>query len=169
VLDIATDKVDSEVPSTAEGIIEQILFKENDVVPIGTVIARIKVGAGASQAQSPTPTPVKEYEDAKVVEEIPYQPAPTNNNTGSQNAPRFYSPLVLNIAASEGISMSELETIPGTGQDGRVSKKDILAFVAGKAVSHKPSAISQSNEAAPTQNSNNQAMLRSLKWTACAN
>ena len=71
VLDIATDKVDSEVPSTAEGIIEQILFKENDVVPIGTVIAKIKTGATATQNQAPTPAPVKEYEEAKVVEEIP--------------------------------------------------------------------------------------------------
>ena len=123
VLDIATDKVDSEVPSTAEGILEQVLFKENDVVPIGTVIARIKVGAGATQIQ--TQAPVKQYEDAKVVEEIPYQPVATNSNPGSKNTVRFYSPLVLNIAASEGISMSELENIPGTGQDGRVSKKDL--------------------------------------------
>ena len=140
VLDIATDKVDSEVPSTAEGIIEQVLFKENDVVPIGTVIARIKVGAAVTQNQNPAPEPVKEYEEAKVVEEIPFQPAQANTNNKSI---RFYSPLVLNIAASEGISMSELENMPGTGQDGRVSKKDILAYVANKAVNHKPSAISQ--------------------------
>lgn len=151
VLDIATDKVDSEVPSTAEGIIEQVLFKENDVVPIGTVIARIKVGAAITQNQNPAPEPVKEYEEAKVVEEIPFQPAQANTNNKSI---RFYSPLVLNIAASEGISMSELENMPGTGQDGRVSKKDILAYVANKAVSHKPSAISQPAEpvSAPQQN-----------------
>lgn len=151
VLDIATDKVDSEVPSTAEGIIEQVLFKENDVVPIGTVIARIKVGAAVTQNQNPAPEPVKEYEEAKVVEEIPFQPAQANTNNKSI---RFYSPLVLNIAASEGISMSELENMPGTGQDGRVSKKDILAYVANKAVSHKPSAISQPVEpvSAPQQN-----------------
>lgn len=151
VLDIATDKVDSEVPSTAEGIIEQVLFKENDIVPIGTVIARIKVGAAVTQNQNPAPEPVKEYEEAKVVEEIPFQPAQANTNNKSI---RFYSPLVLNIAASEGISMSELENMPGTGQDGRVSKKDILAYVANKAVSHKPSAITQPVEpvSAPQQN-----------------
>ena len=172
VLDIATDKVDSEVPSTAAGIIEQVLFKENDVVPIGTVIARIKVGAGSSQqTQSPAPEPVKEYEEAKVVEEIPYQPAPTNNNTGTKSAVRFYSPLVLNIAASEGISMSELENIPGTGQDGRVSKKDILAYVENKAVTHKPSAISQPVEAVSiTQNNNSQvAVASSQQLTASSN
>ncbi len=152
VLDIATDKVDSEVPSTAEGVIEQILFNENDVVPIGTVIAKIKTGAATSQpATTPPPAP-KEYEEAKIVEEIPYQPSANNNNTNSKSAARFYSPLVLNIAASEGISMAELENIPGTGQDGRVSKKDILAFVASRGnVSHKPT-ISQSAEPAADNN-----------------
>lgn len=128
VLDIATDKVDSEVPSTAEGVIEEILFKENDVVPIGTVIAKIRVGAGG-QATAPVATaPAPAIEEAKVVEEVPYQP-PVQQVSGSTGQPRFYSPLVLNIAQSEGISMSELENIPGTGQDGRVSKKDILAYV----------------------------------------
>ena len=156
VLDIATDKVDSEVPSTAEGIIEEIMFKENDVVPIGTVIARIKTGA-ATQTQNTAPAPVKEYEEAKVVEHIPYQPAATNNNSTSKNTVRFYSPLVLNIAASEGISMSELENIPGTGQDGRVSKRDILAYVESRVVSHKPLAFSQANETVSIhQESNNQ-------------
>ncbi|MBS1743960.1 MAG: 2-oxo acid dehydrogenase subunit E2 [Bacteroidetes bacterium] len=144
ILDIATDKVDSEVPSTAAGVIEEILFKENDVVPIGTVIAKIKTGAGSSTGQSSSPAPKREYEEAKVVEEIPYTPAaaPAATN-GNKNAIRFYSPLVLNIAQSEGISMTELENIPGTGQDGRVSKKDILQYVANRSVGHKPSAISQ--------------------------
>ena len=132
ILDIATDKVDSEVPSTAEGTITEILFNENDVVPIGTVIARINT-AGGSAAATPqaAAAPKPEYEEAKVVEDIPYQPAATAAPAGT-GGPRFYSPLVLNIAQSEGISMSELENIPGTGQDGRVSKKDILAYVAGR-------------------------------------
>jgi len=161
VLDIATDKVDSEVPSTAEGVIDQILFKENDVVPIGTVIAKIRVGASSAQPQTPTATPpAKEYEEARIIEEVPYQPVASNNNGGSKNAVRFYSPLVLNIAASEGISMSELENIPGTGQDGRVSKKDILAFVAGRGtVSHKPSSISQPSEQVKSENTNNQVAV----------
>ena len=146
VLDIATDKVDSEVPSTAEGVIEQILFKENDVVPIGTIIAKIKVVASMNQplVNAPT-TPKIEYEEAKVVEEIPYTPQPQTNQSNNKNAIRFYSPLVLNIAQSEGISMSDLENIPGTGQDGRVSKKDILNYVSARSGSHKPSAISASN------------------------
>ncbi len=132
ILDIATDKVDSEVPSTAEGIIEEILYKENDVVPIGKVIARIKVGADNSQTFSQQPSqpqqPKPEYEEADVVDSIPYVPANTNNNS-IKSAIRFYSPLVLNIASSEGVAMTELENIPGTGQDGRVSKKDILQYI----------------------------------------
>jgi 2-oxoglutarate dehydrogenase E2 component (dihydrolipoamide succinyltransferase) len=149
VLDIATDKVDSEVPSTAEGVIEDILFKENDVVPIGTVIAKIRVGANAAVSNNqPAPAPKQEeYEDAKVVEEIPYQPtASSQSNQSSKSAIRFYSPLVLNIAQQEGIGMAELENIPGTGQDGRVSKKDILAYVANKATSHKPQGTSQQEQ-----------------------
>lgn len=158
VLDIATDKVDSEVPSTAAGVIEQILFKENDVVPIGTVIAKIKVGAGSNTGTSTPPpaAPKAEYEEANLVEEMPYAPPPVQQtNTNNKSAIRFYSPLVLNIAQSEGISMSELENIPGTGQEGRVSKKDILAYVASRSVSHKPSAITpapaREQEAKPEQ------------------
>ena len=132
VLDIATDKVDSEVPSTAEGVIEAILYKENDVVPIGTVIAKIKVGASTQTASPVAQTYTNPHvEEIKVVDEIPYQPVQTDNNS-QQNVNRFYSPLVLNIAQSEGVSMSDLEKIKGSGQDGRVTKKDILAFVSSK-------------------------------------
>ena len=147
VLDIATDKVDSEVPSTAAGILEEILFKENDVVPIGAVIARIRVGADATVTVSnPTPAPTNPapvYEEANVVEHIPYQP--TSAGTVPANGVRFYSPLVLNIAQQEGISMTELEKIPGTGQDGRVRKKDILAYV-----SSGRKALPVSNQPLPT-------------------
>ena len=149
VLDIATDKVDSEVPSTAEGVIEEILFKENDVVPIGTVIAKIRVGANAAVFNSqPAPAPKQEeYEEAKVVEEIPYQPiASAKSEQSNKSAIRFYSPLVLNIAQQEGISMADLENIPGTGQEGRVSKKDILAYVANKGTSGKPQGTSQQSQ-----------------------
>ncbi len=169
VLDIATDKVDSEVPSTAEGVLEEILFKENEVVPIGTVIAKIRVGANAAVSGiQPTPAPKPhEYEDAKLVEEIPHQPKDNRqqrsagssssvvSGQSSDNKIRFYSPLVLNIAQQEGISMSELENIPGTGQDGRVSKKDILAYVGNKGTGRQPQASSQQSQtvvvAAPGQ------------------
>lgn len=151
VLDIATDKVDSEVPSTAEGVIEEILFNENDVVPIGTVIAKIRVGVNAAISNTePAPAPRQpEYEDAKVVEEIPYQPtASAKSDSSPKSTIRFYSPLVLNIAQQEGISMTELENIPGTGQEGRVSKKDILAYVANKDTGGKSQETSQPQQTA---------------------
>ena len=166
ILDIATDKVDSEVPSTAEGVIEELLFNENDVVPIGTVIAKIRTGASEtiSAAPLPPPPPQKEYEDANVVEDIPYVPS-ADVNTAQSNGIRFYSPLVLNIAQSEGISMSELENIPGTGQDGRVSKKDIIAYVGSKGSVPvlKQEAPSQNQQAvvlsaAPAENNTNNNM-----------
>ncbi len=155
VLDIATDKVDSEVPSTAEGVIESILFKENDVVPIGTVIAKIRVGANAAVTDNqPIPSQRSNYEDARVVEDIPYQPtASVKSDQSTKSVIRFYSPLVLNIAQQEGISMTELENLPGTGQDGRVSKKDILAYVSNKSgVGSGQSAVGSGQPAAqPTQ------------------
>lgn len=134
VLDIATDKVDSEVPSTTEGIIAEILFNENDVVPIGTVIARVQTSGDATETvpvSSSDPASKIEHEEANIVEEIPYQPS-LNSPASSGNSIRFYSPLVLNIAASEGISMSELEKVNGTGQDGRVSKRDIMTYLSNR-------------------------------------
>ena len=137
VLDIATDKVDTEVPSTFEGVIRELIFNENDVVPVGAVIARIET---ATQSAPAEPSQPQREEVRQVVapaaheveaEDIPYQPAAIQINKPSQ-AVRFYSPLVLNIAASEGISMSELETIPGTGNEGRVTKKDILDYVSAR-------------------------------------
>lgn len=136
VLEIATDKVDSEVPSTAAGVIEEILFNVNDVVPIGTVIAKIRTSATSDEPRGASTTPttpvVEKVQDAVVVEAAQPQTTPSTGsgfkpqtNSGS----RFYSPLVLNIAASEGVSMTELENIPGTGNEGRVTKKDILQFV----------------------------------------
>ncbi|AXY75102.1 2-oxo acid dehydrogenase subunit E2 [Paraflavitalea soli] len=133
VLEIATDKVDSEVPSTAEGVIEEILFNVNDVVPIGTVIARIRTGAAepAAPAQKPQQPTVSSQPAIPVVEQpvtASRQPATVNGTSAN----RFYSPLVLTIAAGEGVSMSELENIPGTGNEGRVTKKDILQYVEAK-------------------------------------
>ena len=169
ILDIATDKVDSEVPSTAEGIIESVLFNVNDVVPIGAVIARIKTSAAetisdikdkeqdARHKEQETRDKVQETRD-KVQEAVTVEAAqaPSSNKqqTVSGSASRFYSPLVLNIAASEGISMTELEHIPGTGNDGRVTKKDILQYVSekkSKVRSEKSEVRSQQPEFVTTQ------------------
>jgi 2-oxoglutarate dehydrogenase E2 component (dihydrolipoamide succinyltransferase) len=153
LLDIATDKVDSEVPSTAAGVVKEILFPENAVVPVGAIIARIEteVHAGESLDNSNGPEPgtypeeapstvnrqpstayVGELpEKASVSDTVSRQPSTVNRqpSTANANENRFYSPLVLNIASNEGISLSELEKIPGTGNEGRVTKKDILSYV----------------------------------------
>lgn len=132
VLEIATDKVDSEVPSTGAGTITEILFNENDVVAVGTVIARISSEAGATVSTPVSPAPAAPATAAPIqtVVATPAQNTTTTPATSSGN--KFYSPLVLNIAAQEGIGMSELEQIPGTGNEGRVTKKDILQYVAHK-------------------------------------
>ena len=159
VLEIATDKVDSEVPSTAEGVIEEILFNVNDVVPIGTVIARIRTGAAEPATVQKPQQPVTGhqssgggYQPAKpVVETVTSHQQPTAVN-GSTS--RFYSPQVLNIAAGEGVSLSELENIPGTGNEGRVTKKDILQYIEAKKTgkaSFEPRATSYEQKATPAQ------------------
>ena len=154
LLDIATDKVDSEIPSTAEGIITEILFEVNSVVPIGTVIAKIdskkatetpkvtspSISTIPTAANSPvpvpptTPTPApKLVAIVDVKEEVPFAPSPVTNTISHQSTEqKFYSPLVISIAQSEGISMQELQEIQGTGNQGRVSKKDIIAYIADK-------------------------------------
>ncbi|MCE2703894.1 MAG: dihydrolipoamide acetyltransferase family protein [Bacteroidota bacterium] len=135
VLEIATDKVDSEVPSTAAGIIQEILFNVNEVVPIGTVIARIQTSATQPVSSIPSPPPTSQQAPSPASTQPAIQQSSNNNQITTHKpitigANRFYSPLVLNIAANEGISMSELEKIPGSGGEGRVTKKDILHYLA---------------------------------------
>lgn len=153
VLDIATDKVDSEVPSTTAGVLSEVLYKENDVVPVGAVIARISTNVNQAQKSPPINTYTPAFEEVTVltntsktetgaIEEIPYQPAGAKVAAAS-NGIRFYSPLVLNIAAQEGITMVQLETISGTGNEGRVTKRDILEYVSkrgAKVTSNMPQA-----------------------------
>ncbi|MBU6262162.1 MAG: 2-oxo acid dehydrogenase subunit E2 [Bacteroidetes bacterium] len=137
VLEIATDKVDTEVPAPFAGKLVEICFQVNDVAPIGSVLAKIEVAGENNTTSNNTietpaaaPTPIE-----KEIESIPYVPAAPVNTAPQEIAngeTRFYSPLVLNIAQSEGISLSDLEKIPGTGSGGRVSKKDILNWVAAK-------------------------------------
>jgi 2-oxoglutarate dehydrogenase E2 component (dihydrolipoamide succinyltransferase) len=132
VLEIATDKVDSEVPSPYAGILMKKLFKENDVVAVGAVIALIADSAGASATNTTPPT--AENKVSEVVKEAAATLEAKVENIASTLKPavggnRFYSPLVLNIARTENIGMQELETIPGSGAEGRVTKRDIIAHV----------------------------------------
>ena len=137
LLDIATDKVDSEVPSTTAGTLTELLYKVNDVVPVGAVIARIDTGGAAQTAGPAAAAPEASRYEAPSAAPQYQAAAPVIENSGS----RFYSPLVLNIAGKEGIGMSELENISGTGNEGRVTKKDILNYVANRGGVVAPPAI----------------------------
>ncbi len=130
VLEIATDKVDSEVPSSVAGTLVKRLFNEGDVVQVGSVIAMIAtegetvsaVPASAPATAAASAVPVSVPAAATVV--APAAPIPSSNGAG-----RFYSPLVRTIAQQENITQSELDAIPGTGAEGRVTKKDVLLFL----------------------------------------
>jgi 2-oxoglutarate dehydrogenase E2 component (dihydrolipoamide succinyltransferase) len=128
VLEIATDKVDSEIPSSFEGVLTKKLFKEGDVVQVGTVIAHISsdvnAAASAPQAAAPTAAPAANTQTAAPVKEV----AHTTNQDFSQSN-KFFSPLVKSIAKEEGISVQELEKISGSGKDGRITKTDILSYI----------------------------------------
>ena len=137
VLEVATDKVDTEVPASESGILKKILVKEGDVVEIGKPIAIIEMEGevngtgGMAQSQTevtPSPSP-KTKEKAKGKEEAVTTPEEEKTTAGQKTSDRFYSPLVRNIAKEEGISQAELEQIPGTGKEGRVTKKDILNYL----------------------------------------
>jgi 2-oxoglutarate dehydrogenase E2 component (dihydrolipoamide succinyltransferase) len=128
VLEVATDKVDTEVPSTHAGVLKEILAKEGDVVKVGAPIAIITSDVAAGIPVEPTAAkPSKTEVKAAVIA------APVHSNghhtPDFKNASRFYSPLVKNIAKEENIAVAELETIQGSGNEGRVTKKDILAYV----------------------------------------
>lgn len=134
VLEIATDKVDSEVPSTVEGVVEELLYKVNDVVPVGAVIARLLTQTAGTVSALPVtaqPAAEKTITPAREMTDIPAAVSNGQQQVAG-NGSRFYSPLVLTIAGSEGVSMTELEAMPGTGNEGRVTKKDILQYLSDK-------------------------------------
>ncbi|GAB2631551.1 dihydrolipoamide acetyltransferase family protein [Belliella aquatica] len=133
VLEVATDKVDTEVPATHGGVLKQILVKEGDVVAVGAPIAIIETDGDVSNGESPKA--VKEDSSPKEAL-IAAAPAHTaaivseaSNNDSSVGDDRFYSPLVQSIAKEENISKSELASISGTGKEGRVTKNDILGYI----------------------------------------
>jgi 2-oxoglutarate dehydrogenase E2 component (dihydrolipoamide succinyltransferase) len=135
LLEISTDKVDSEIPSPAAGIVAKILVEEQQVVPVESVIAVIDA-EGAVGAEAPKEKPAAAAAPAPR-ESKPSAPPITPRPT-QQKSNRFYSPLVLNVAREEGVTMSELETIAGTGAEGRLTKKDLLDYVAQRKAGGKP-------------------------------
>ena len=130
VLEIATDKVDSEVPSEVSGTLVEILFKVDDVVQVGQTISIIETegGAVAAAPEVKTEAPDAVAEVAKTVEVAIETVAPADFSASN----KFFSPLVKNIAKEEGISVAELEAISGSGKDGRVNKEDLLNYIKNK-------------------------------------
>ncbi len=126
IVEIATDKVDSEVPSTHEGKLVEKLFEADDVVQVGEPFAILETEGGddtpvATETAAPTAT--------TIVEQAVTTTTQNNPTTITNDGDRFYSPLVRSMASEEGIEMTELETIPGNGKDGRVTKSDMVTYL----------------------------------------
>lgn len=168
LLEIATDKVDTEVPSPAEGILHSIEIAEGETVEVGTVIAKIATGEGAAAAPSPSPSA------PKATESTPAE-APVASGDGAAGTPvvagsagpiprqgsggQFYSPLVRSIAEEEGVSLGELEAIGGSGRDGRVTKNDLMNYIKNRGAAptaqpaRKPSAPAPAPQSTVTTSS----------------
>ena len=166
VMEIATDKVDSEVPSPVSGKLLQQLCSENDVVQVGAVIAVIETDGPEEEKETTTeevrvePAPVAEAPEEVNAPDTPeIEPIATNAVPGvdqlegrtdeafheqAKGSGRFYSPLVKNIAAQEGISIDELDNIPGTGAEGRLTKDDLLNYIQNPAAFKKAAAQQES-------------------------
>ncbi|HOI29825.1 MAG TPA: 2-oxoglutarate dehydrogenase, E2 component, dihydrolipoamide succinyltransferase [Melioribacteraceae bacterium] len=132
IFEISTDKVDTEVPSPVDGTISEVLFKENDTVEVGVAVARILTTTGISKPKEAVKETVQEKKIEKPAETVQQTISKTQQAPQAQSGSRFYSPLVLNIASTEGISMAELEMIQGSGIGGRVSKNDVINYLQNK-------------------------------------
>lgn len=163
IVEVATDKVDSDVPSEVDGILLEKRFNVNDVIQVGEVIAIIESETVPKDDQIQVTPAMEEdtipdipQEIIEMVEEPIFEPkvSPSPPEIKSSDATRYYSPLVKNIAKTEGISLSELEAIPGSGENNRVTKKDILTYLSkGKTppsiVQDKPISLSESIAPSP--------------------
>ena len=151
VLEVATDKVDTEVPSTHAGVLKEILAKEGEVVKVGKPIAVISIEAEVDVAPPvAAPTP-KKAEPVKQTVQESVSVSTNGSNQGNgvdhiadyKSSSRFYSPLVKNIAREENIPVAELETISGSGNEGRVTKRDILNYVQHRKLGATVQAVQQ--------------------------
>ena len=138
IVEVATDKVDSEVPCEVEGTLVEILFNKDEVVKVGQTIAIIETDSSISVSEYSTEENISEPVENDVVAELESNITSIQEKTITppivdfSSGDRFYSPLVRNIAQTEGISINELNTIPGTGKDGRLTKSDILSYINNK-------------------------------------
>ncbi len=161
IVEIATDKVDSEIPSAVEGKLVKVFFNEGDVVPVGKVIALIETEPGEAtedtaetkennKPENPSKDSDKDVQDKEVKET-----KAESHEAVESNSDRFYSPLVKNIAKTEGIGQAELDKVEGSGKDGRVTKEDLMAYLKNRGEAKAPasgksaSAPAQEKAAAP--------------------
>lgn len=158
IVEIATDKVDSEVPAPEDGVLIKMLVNEGDVVAVGQPIAIFGQAGDSAPASAPAAPQTKEVvaETTPAAEVLEAVGAPLSNGAAVQKtgpSGRFYSPLVRSIAKEEGIAMEELEAVNGTGSEGRVTKKDMLAYVANRGnapvAAPAPAPVAQSAPASP--------------------
>ncbi len=182
ILEIATDKVDSEIPSPVDGVLGEILYDEDAVVAVGTTIAYIETDQAAASATSSdapaeasSPSPVK-AEPAPAVAAAASSAAPVktsspaaseeaqplpSNSALQANGSRFYSPLVRTIAQQENVSLQELESIPGSGLNNRVTKADLMAYLSSRGTNSAPATAS-----APAAFKHAQSTTQSAKTAA---
>lgn len=136
ILEISTDKVDTEVPSPESGILAELLYKENDTVEVGNVLAKLETDSSAVVTPKETQKEEIKKEEPKTEEPKQVETKPAETTVMKEEAAPadggFYSPLVLNIAKKEGIGFVELSSIKGSGLQGRVTKKDILDYIANR-------------------------------------
>ena len=152
ILDISTDKVDSEIPAPAAGVITEILFKEGDVVPVKTKIAIIDSAASGSVAQ-----PTKAAEAPAAPQQPIAAPLSPNGDTHSQDSSslksgngKHYTPLVKGLAEKHGLSQAELDTIQGSGEGGRINKSDLMAYIDNRSTKASTSTPAPRVESVPT-------------------
>jgi 2-oxoglutarate dehydrogenase E2 component (dihydrolipoamide succinyltransferase) len=172
ILEISTDKVDSEIPAPAAGVIAELLFNEGDVVPVKTKIAVIDTsGAGASTSNgaaaavsapaAASSAPQVEAAPKPVVE------VPSPSKESKEESGRYYSPLVKSLAETHGVSLAELDSVSGSGQGGRVTKEDFLKYVESRGAKSTPtptSAPSAAQVAAPSAPAARPASTPSVEW-----
>lgn len=177
IFEIATDKVDSEVPSEVEGVLVERCFKVDDIIKVGQTVAIIEIEGANEDSTQVSETEKKPIEEGPVHHEMVTAAETTVEKAKSATSSphliigdteRFYSPLVKNIAKEEGISFKELESISGTGKDGRVTKDDILDYVKNVGGSTASQPNGQEKEKAPLVGSNNETANVATKPTETA-
>jgi 2-oxoglutarate dehydrogenase E2 component (dihydrolipoamide succinyltransferase) len=154
ILEIATDKVDSEIPSPVEGVLKEQLFKEGDVVEVETVIAIIETGGAGAEEKPPAEEKKEEKPQAAAKEDTPGAEEKKETSKGESlksrdSSGRFYSPLVRTIAKEENISLEELERIPGSGHQNRVTRQDVMDYLKKREAGEIKPAASATKTQAP--------------------